>query len=108
MTNRLEFPSKMIYNVYHRGGDIMNAMLSKWGNSLGIRVPAVIADTLGLQAGDQVRFELKDNGMFIKKEQTTSQLFEQFYGKPFEEITQADIGPAEEMDWGKDVGGEIF
>lgn len=31
-------------------------------------------------------------------EQSTVQLFEQFYGKPFAEITQEDIGPADEID----------
>ncbi len=86
----------------------MNATVSKWGNSLGIRIPVMIAEALGLQAGDQVAFELKDGDMLIKKKMSTAQLFEQFYGKPFEEITQADLGPAEEIDWGEDVGGEII
>lgn len=36
----------------------------------------------------------------------TVQIFEQFYGKPFVKITQADIGNAEELDLGEDVGGE--
>ena len=31
----------------------------------------------------------------------TVQIFEQFYGKPFVEITQADIGNAEELDWAR-------
>ena len=86
----------------------MNVTVSKWGNSLGIRVPVIITESLGLQAGDQVAFVLKDGGMFIKKEQSTSQMFEQFYGKPFSEITPDDIGPAENIDWGEDVGGEVI
>ncbi|MCR5451266.1 MAG: AbrB/MazE/SpoVT family DNA-binding domain-containing protein [Lachnospiraceae bacterium] len=88
----------------------MNVAVSKWGNSLGIRVPAIIAETLGLKAGDQVDFEVKDDGMFMKKKQaqSTSQMFEEFYGKPFEEITDADLGAAEEIDWGDDIGGETF
>ena len=44
--------------------------------------------------------------MAITSKQATSQMFEQFYGKPFEKITEDDIGPAAEIDWGKDVGGE--
>ena len=86
----------------------MNVAISKWGNSLGIRVPVMITEALGLQAGDQVAFELKDGGMFMKKKQSTSEMFEQFYGKPFSEITQSDIGEAEEIDWGEDTGGEII
>lgn len=40
------------------------------------------------------------------KETSTADLFEQFYGKPYEEITEADIGPDEDIDWGNDVGNE--
>jgi antitoxin MazE len=44
----------------------------------------------------------------MRKQQSTAQMFEQFYGKSFSEITQEDIGTAEEIDWGEDVGGEII
>ena len=101
-------PSKMIYNVYHQGGETMNVAISKWGNSIGIRIPVVVKESLGLQAGDQVSCELKDGGLFMRKQQSTAQMFEQFYGKPFEEITQADLCPAEEIEWGEDVGGEVY
>lgn len=86
----------------------MTVAISKWGNSIGLRIPVLVTESLGLQAGDQVICELKDGGLFMKKEQSTAQMFEQFYGKTFDEITQADIGQAKEIDWGKDVGGEIF
>ncbi len=86
----------------------MNIAISKWGNSIGIRIPIIVTESLGLRAGDQVAFEIKDGGMFIKKKQSTSQMFEQFYGKPYEEITQEDLGTAETLDWGEDIGGEIF
>lgn len=86
----------------------MNIAISKWGNSIGIRIPVIVTESLGLRAGDQVVFEIKDGGMFIKKKQSTSQMFEQFYGKPYEEITQEDLGTAETLDWGEDIGGEIF
>ena len=86
----------------------MNATISKWGNSIGLRIPAVIKETLGLKVGDQVAFELKDGGMFIKKQQSTAQMFEEFYKKPFAEITQNDLDPAEEIDWGENVGGEVY
>ena len=99
---------RMIYNVYHIGGRIMNVAISKWGNSLGVRIPVMMTESLGLHAGDQVAFELKDGGLFLKKTQSTKMIFEQFYGKPFAEITQADLGSPAEIDWGEDVGGEVF
>ena len=86
----------------------MNIAVSKWGNSIGIRIPVVVTESLGLQAGDQVTCELKDGGLFMRKQQSTAQMFEQFYSKPFAEITQADLDSAEEIDWGKDVGGEVY
>ena len=100
--------SSMIYNVSHRGGESMNVAISKWGNSIGIRIPAVVTETLKLKPGDQVACELKDGGMFIRKNISTAQMFEQFYGKPFSKIDTADLGCAEEIDWGEDVGGEII
>ena len=95
-----------------RGGTYMNVTVSKWGNSLGIRIPVMAVESLDLKQGDQVDFELKEEGgcILLKKQQRTgtSQLFEQFYGKPFSEITSDDIGAAEEFDWGEDVGEEIL
>ena len=44
----------------------------------------------------------------MRKQQSTAQMFEEFYGKPFAEITPADLGSADEMDWGEDVGGEAY
>ena len=35
-------------------------------------------------------------------------MFEQSYKKPMDEITLEDVGVAEDIDWGSDVGGEIF
>lgn len=100
---------KKIYNVYHKGGSEMKkAKIAQWGNSLGIRIPITITKTLNLKAGDQVDFELKENGIFLKTKQSTMQMFEEFYGKPYNELTSEDIGDAEEMDWGEDVGGEIL
>jgi antitoxin MazE len=32
--------------------------VSKWGNSLAVRLPAAVVDALGLRAGDQVEVEV--------------------------------------------------
>ncbi len=37
----------------------MNTQLSKWGNSLAIRVPKSVAQTAGLREGDLVSLEAK-------------------------------------------------
>lgn len=46
--------------------------------------------------------------MILKKKQNTAKMFEEFYGKPLSEITVSELGPAETIDWGEDVGGEVF
>ena len=41
-----------------------------------------------------------------RKKQSTVRMFEKYYQKPYAEITQTDLGPAEEMDWGENAGNE--
>ena len=55
--------------------------------------------TLNLKNGDHIECEMKDGGIFLKKEKTTVQMFEDFYGKPYEEITEEDLRPGGELDW---------
>ncbi|MBR1645698.1 MAG: hypothetical protein IJ685_02855 [Selenomonadaceae bacterium] len=43
----------------------------------------------------------------VLNKKTTKQMFEEFYGKPYDEITEQDIGAGEEIDFGEDVGGEV-
>lgn len=47
-----------------------------------------------------------DTDKTIKK--STKDMFEEFYKKPFEEISREDIGDGVEMDLGPDVGGEVI
>ena len=42
------------------------------------------------------------------KKITTRQLFERFYGKPMEELTPSDLEDIGELNWGEDVGNEVF
>ncbi len=86
----------------------MQLTLTKWGNSLGFRIPASVVKALALKSGDSVQYEIRGDEMIIKKEVTTEQLFEEFYGKSISELTEQDLGMAEEINWGEDVGGERF
>ena len=38
--------------------------VSKWGNSLAIRLPAEVVDALGLKEGDQVEVRIADKRRF--------------------------------------------
>lgn len=103
----LDNPLEMIYNVY-QGGNIMQVTVSKWGNSLGIRIPTNVVDALAIKNGDSISYEVKDNSLILKKDLSTKDMFESFYGKPYNEITSEDLGPGGELDWGEDIGGELF
>lgn len=98
---------RTIYNVYHRGGAAMDVVISKWGNSSGIRLPMSVTKALGARVGDRLSYEIKGDAVVFQKKKTAEQMYEDFYGKPFSEITTEDLGAGGELDWGEDVGGEI-
>jgi antitoxin component of MazEF toxin-antitoxin module len=45
----------------------MHQHIGKWGNSLGLRIPAVMAESMGLKQGDDVRICVEDNALVIKR-----------------------------------------
>lgn len=86
----------------------MGITVSKWGNSLGIRIPVAIVDLLSIRSGDVIDYELEGDKVIFRKKKTTKQLFEEFYHKSFSDITTDDLGVASEMDFGEDVGSEVL
>jgi antitoxin MazE len=100
--------SGMIYNVYQRRRAAMQIIISKWGNSLGFRIPANVAEAMHLEQGDTVSYELQGEQLVLKKECSTKELFASFYGKPYEALTEQDLNGDGELDWGDDVGGEVL
>lgn len=86
----------------------MQITVSKWGNSLGIRIPTSVINALSIKNGDNISYEVRDNALVLKKEMSTKDMFEAFYKKPMEELSIEDLGPSDELDWGNDVGGEVF
>lgn len=45
----------------------MLATLNKWGNSEAIRIPKIIAETLGIHCGDKVELIIENESLIIKK-----------------------------------------
>ncbi len=86
----------------------MSITISKWGNSLGIRIPAAVADALSIRNGDTMNYELKNDSIILSKKISSRQLFEEFYKKDFSQINAADLGNDSTVDFGDDVGGEVF
>ena len=50
--------------------------ISKWGNSLAIRIPVDVAESLGLAEGDKVKVESKDGKLVAEKEITKEEALE--------------------------------
>jgi antitoxin MazE len=45
----------------------METLVSRWGNSLGLRIPKALAVEAGLSPGDAVRIDRTSEGLVIKK-----------------------------------------
>ena len=87
---------------------ISNANVSKWGNSLGVRLPKALTEEMNVEAGDKIHFTVTEHGVFtcriVKKRaiktpipvQSLEELFADFH-----EETRL-----EEFDWGQDIGLE--
>jgi len=81
----------------------MNAIIQKWGNSQGIRIPKSILETALFKPNDTVDIIAEDNKIIIKKvvhkkHITLEERLKDFNG----EYT------FEEVDWGKPMGNEIW
>lgn len=88
----------------------MDINIQKWGNSLGLRIPKVILDELGIRNGDKVNLSIEDDHIVIKKnkynEFSIKDMAEQLYRKPFSKL--GGVASSEEFDWGNPVGDEIW
>ncbi|MBP3284001.1 MAG: AbrB/MazE/SpoVT family DNA-binding domain-containing protein [Clostridia bacterium] len=86
----------------------MGAIVQKWGNSQGIRIPKYILEEVGLKINDEVEFENSDGKIIIKKAKrnymTLKDRLEEFYHKPIYEIKNEEN--EDEVDWGETEGEE--
>lgn len=81
--------------------------VSRWGNSIAIRLPRSVVDALGLVPGQTVDVAI-ENGKAVIARSTPLKL-----APPLEEIVAEirRLGPENEpetVDWGPDVGSERF
>lgn len=88
----------------------MYATVQKWGHSLGLRIPKVLLETLGIRENDRVELSQSEDTITIRKasrapHKTLEERLTAFYGKPIDEIDRIE---SSEFDWGKPVGQEIW
>lgn len=78
----------------------MQVQITKWGNSLGIRVPKEVATRMGLAEGSRVDVTTEGNRIVISARQPVYQLAELLVGMTPDAMHEA-------FDWGPDVGDEV-
>lgn len=88
-----------------------NSVISKWGNSQGIRLPKSIIDVLNLNVNDKLELRVVDGGIFVKKAipkkkyQTLKERMEDYYQCSFDKIKPIET---DELDWGSPTGEEFW
>jgi antitoxin MazE len=80
----------MIYIMTQCISEEVAMKVSKWGNSLAIRIPADVAERLGFAEGDQVKIEAKEGKLVAEREKTIEEMWARF-----EEIRKKIQWPAD-------------
>ena len=79
----------------------MQARLQKWGNSLALRIPKLLADEVGLTENSAVELSLRDNELVIAPVVKTGFTLADLLAQ----VTDANLH--REVDTGPAVGGEV-
>lgn len=79
----------------------MRTRISKWGNSLAIRIPKAFTADAGLEDGDQVEITMESGCIVITPVGLDYRL-----GDLVEKITRENRH--DETDWGRPVGNETW
>jgi antitoxin MazE len=78
----------------------MQVQITRWGNSLGVRIPRGLAERIGLRAGARVEIEAEDGRIVIARSTPRYRLEDLLQG-----MTPAAMREA--FDWGPDIGREV-
>ena len=80
---------------------MMTTVVDRWGNSLGVRLPKLIAAAVGLSEGDRVTIDVENGAVIVRRAKPKYTLEELLDG-----MTPKNVHP--EIDWGPPVGKEIW
>lgn len=84
----------------------MKVRISKWGNSLGVRLPKAAADAAGLKEGSEVDIEVE--GREVRLKPLLPYKHYRIEDLVAEMARQGPENEPELVDWGPDVGAEIL
>lgn len=77
----------------------MTIKITRWGNSLGIRIPKQIAEQAQLDEGDEIEISREENRLIITPQKNKYTLEELLDGMTDEHLHS-------EVDWGESMGRE--
>jgi len=78
----------------------MQVVLTRWGNSLGLRIPKAMTEKVGLMDGSRVEVQMEDDRIVISSPRPRYVLADLLVGMTHDDMRDA-------FDWGDDVGREI-
>ncbi len=78
----------------------MHIQISKWGNSLGLRLPRALADQIGVREGARVRVTADGGRLIIEASKPAYRLEDLL-------VNMTPKTMHETLDWGPDLGREI-
>ena len=79
----------------------MNVLISRWGNSLGVRLPKSLAEQVGVRAGERVDVTVEGDTLVLRASAPRYTL-----GDLLANMTPQAAHEA--FDWGDDVGREVI
>lgn len=80
----------------------MRSQVSKWGNSLGVRIPRHLAEKIQIADGTVVNIEVEGENLVVRPAKRRKYNLEEL----LEQITPENLH--EEIDTGEPVGNEIW
>ena len=83
---------------------MQHVQITKWGNSLGFRIPRVIAANLDIQVGDTLELTPAEGGLLLKKTLSREKWY--LLAEILDCFVPSSAHP--EIDFGKPQGDEIW
>jgi antitoxin MazE len=80
----------------------MKTQLSKWGNSLALRIPKPVAEAAKLCDGDTLDLDVEGPGAVRVRKPTVKPSLEQLVARITDENRHGEI------EWGEAVGNEVW